>query len=105
MVMVLYRVMERVSINEGKTPVILIAPHIEDTNTGTIVESASNVLGGYSVINNGWKRADKYDYWTEKANCNNLHHCHEDVVKEEFLDPIIRFKNRILKKEKRVCIF
>ena len=90
--------MERVSIKEGKTPIILVAPHgynKDDESTATLAENIANILGCYAVINRGWERADDVDIFQDKADCNNVEHCHEDVVKEEFLDPIIRFKNRI----------
>jgi hypothetical protein len=91
--------MERVSIIEGKAPVIFVAPHgCDDTNTDHIAEHAANALKAYAVINRGWKRADKYDYDQEHADCNNLHHLQEDVVCDEFLAPIKRFASRIRKK-------
>jgi len=99
--------MERVSIISGKKPVIYVAPHgadCDDLNTALIVEQMAEATNGYAVINRGWERAEEIDYKKDKANCNNAYHCHKDVIKEEFLDPIIRFKNRILKKWERVLI-
>lgn len=91
--------MERVSIIEGKEPVILIAPHgADDINTSVIVETAAEELKAYAVINRGFKRSKTFDYSKELADCNNIVHCHEDVVKDEFLDPILRFNKRIKKK-------
>lgn len=99
--------MERVSIVEGKKPIIYVAPHgahCDDVNTALIAEELAEAINGYAVINRGWERANDVDYKKEKANCNNVEHCHKDVIKEEFLDPLLRFKNRILKKWARVCI-
>lgn len=91
--------MERVSIIEGKEPVIFVAPHgADDTNTGLIAETAAEELKAYAVINRGFKRSKTFDYSKEHADCNNITHCHEDVVKDEFLDPILRFNKRIKKK-------
>lgn len=90
--------MERVSVIDGKKPIIIVSPHgfnDDDQNTATVAEAIANTLGCYAVINRGWERADKVDVFSDKADCNNAEHCHEDVVKEEFLDPIIRFRNRI----------
>lgn len=88
---------ERVSIVEGKRPVIFVAPHgPDDTNTGIVARSAAESLGGYAVINNGWRRGPSYDYDTERANCNDITHL-VDVPGDEFLKPLIRFTNRILK--------
>src|SRR5581483_7129048 len=92
--------MERVSIIEGKKPIIIVSPHgfdDDDERTALIAEAIANTLGCYAVINRGWERADKVDVFNDKADCNNVEHCHEDVVKDEFLDPIIRFRNRLRK--------
>jgi hypothetical protein len=100
--------MERVSIISGKIPVIIVAPHGydgDDENTGAMAEYIANDLNAYAVINNAWERGKIVDFMADKADCNNVQHCHEDVVKEEFLDPIIRFKNRILQKHDSVYIF
>lgn len=99
--------LERVSIIDGKKPVIYVAPHgasCDDVNTTLIAEILAETTSGYAVINRGWERAEDIDYKKEKANCNNVEHCHKDVIKEEFLDPLFRFKNRILKKWARVFI-
>lgn len=97
--------MERVSTFEcGKNPVIFVVPHCEDLNISIIAKQAAEAAKGYYVINNGWQNAQEVDQKKDKANCNNVKHCHYDVVKEEFLEPIIRFKNRILKKHKLAYI-
>jgi hypothetical protein len=99
--------LERVTIIDGKKPVIYVAPHgaqCDDTNTARIAEVMAETTKGYAVINRGWERHDTVDYTREKANCNNIEHCHQDVIKEEFLDPLMRFKNRILKKWSRLLI-
>jgi hypothetical protein len=100
-------IQERITLSFGKKPVIYVAPHgcnCDDLNTGIIVNEMASMTDGYAVVNNGWEKADKIDYKNEKANCNNVEHCHADVIKEEFLDPLIRFKNKILKKWSRVLI-
>lgn len=90
--------MERVSAWEGDSPIMVVAPHgADDDNTDYITERIAQELQCYAVINRGWERAMDVDYWNDKANCNDVRHIHEDVVKEEFLDPILRFSNRILK--------
>jgi len=100
--------MERVSIIEGRKPIIVVAPHgydNDDERTALIAEAIANTLGCYAVINRGWERADKVDIFNDKADCNNAQHTHEDVVKEEFLDPIIRFRNRIRKQHSVVHLY
>lgn len=99
---------ERVSIRQGKIPIIVVAPHGydgNDQNTAIIAEHIANTIDCYMIINRGWERSDKVDYMLDKADCNNINHCHEDVVKEEFLDPILRYKNRITSKHEYVYIF
>lgn len=95
----------RVKLIEGKKPIIYVVSHgLEDTNLSFIAEKLADYTQGYAIINNGWERSTAVDYKNDKANCNNVEHCHKNVIKEEFLDPLIRFKNRIIKKWSRVCI-
>lgn len=92
--------MQRVEVKEGKAPVILFAPHGydgDDLKTAMMVQTMASLLDCYAVINHGWERGPSVDCFTDKADCNNVEHCHEDVVKEEILDPILRFSKRILR--------
>lgn len=100
--------MERVSIISGKQPILIVSPHgykNDDENTATVAEAIASVLNCYAVINRGWERADDVDIFNDKADCNNVSHCHEDVVKDEFLDPILRFRARILKRYTKVHMY
>jgi hypothetical protein len=99
--------MERVSISNGELPVLLVAPHgRDDKNTDYLVDRISSEMNLFSVINRGWKKSKKFDYYSERANCNNIKHIHEEVVKDEFLDPILKSVARIQKKlDERVFIF
>jgi hypothetical protein len=98
--------MERVSLISGKTPVIFVAPHgPNDDNTDVIAEIAAAHMNSYAVINRGFQRSDDVNVSKDQANCNNMEHCHKDVVREEFLEPIIRYKNRILKKFPKAFLF
>lgn len=84
--------MERVSVREGNEPLIVVAPHgYDDTNTDLLAETIADSLDAWAVINRGWERARTYDYYKDHANCNYVPHVHEDVVKEEFLDPILNY--------------
>lgn len=88
--------MERVSTIEGNTPAIIVAPHgCDDTNTDIIAESLAKFTNSYAVINRGWRKAPKVDWLNGKANCNSIPHCLEDVVKDEFLDPLRRYVYQI----------
>jgi hypothetical protein len=88
---------ERVSLIVGKLPIILVAPHgSDDTNTDILTEMVAKKTNSYAVINRGFERADIVDVNKDKADCNRINHCKEDVVYEEFLKPIIKFKNQII---------
>jgi len=92
---------ERVNTIIGKNPVILVAPHgADDTNTSIIATYAAKILNCYAVINNGFERADFVDETKDKADCNRVSHCKSDIVFEEFLKPILKFKNNILNSNK-----
>ena len=99
--------MERVSVSYGDLPILLIAPHgVDDYNTDYIVDKIAHDMSVFSVINRGWKRSKSVDYLNDKANCNNISHIYEDVVKEEFLDPIIRIIAKIQKTlDEKIFIF
>lgn len=100
--------MERVKIISGDEPIIVIAPHGyegDDERTTLISETIAQKIGAYAVINQGWERDSVVDCMKDKANCNNVAHCHDEVVKDEFLDPILRFKSKILKKHSSMFIF
>lgn len=100
--------MERVSVIRGIAPVIVVAPHgydQDDQNTDLLAETIAGQIGCYAVINRGWERSEAVDYLRDKADCNNVNHCLEDVVKEEFLEPIIRFKDKILSQGDSCYIF
>ena len=100
--------MERVSIINGKIPILIVAPHgyeKDDEQTALIAEYIANKIGAYAVINRGWERAEEVDFWKDKADCNNINHCFEDVVKEEIIDPILRYKSRILLGHSEMYVF
>jgi len=99
--------MERVIALKGTVPILLIAPHgADDTNTAQITEMVAEKINAYTVINKGWQRSTKAtDYLLDKANCNNVSHLHEDVVKEEFLDPILNYNTQILNNHESCFIF
>jgi hypothetical protein len=90
--------MERITVIDGEdtTPILLVAPHgADDPRTGLLTKLIAEKTGAFAVINNGWERAKNYDYDKDRANCNNIEHCHEDVVKQEFLNPIMEYVNTI----------
>lgn len=91
--------MERVEAIEGSTPVIIVTPHgPDDKNTDLMAEMVASEFGAFAVINRGWMRSASVDPFRDMANCNNIRHLHSDVVREEFLEPVMRFKNRVRRK-------
>jgi hypothetical protein len=69
----------------------LVAPHgADDENTAEMAEILAHDFGAYAVINRGWRKSNRVDQFADLANCNNIKHLHEDVVREEFLNPILR---------------
>lgn len=90
--------MERVSISKGDLPVLLVAPHgPDDLNTDELVDLIASEMNLFSVINRGWKKGYSVDHLEDRADCNNISHLHEDVVREEFLEPILRSVSKIQK--------
>jgi hypothetical protein len=89
--------MERVTVISGEVPLMVVAPHCDDNNTKEIAQFIASTLKCYCVTNNGWKRSDTVDAIGGYANCNDVSHCLEDVVKEEFLEPILGYANRMVK--------
>lgn len=86
---------ERVSVREGILPMVIVAPHgYDDPQTDLIAETLAEKLDCYAVLNHGWERADVVDADIDKANCNSISQIHEDVVKDEFLDPVLRYMHR-----------
>lgn len=86
--------MERVIAMEGEAPVLIVAPHgceQDDSNTAFIAERMAKELNAFVVVNQGWARDSQVNYLRGRANCNDVRHIHEDVVKEEFLDPILKY--------------
>jgi hypothetical protein len=87
---------QRVGYTKGTSinPAIIIAPHgFDDTNTTIIAETIQSELECTSIINYGWERSDTFDYFKDKANCNSIKHASEDVINQEFLEPIIESYN------------
>ena len=98
----------RVDIIEGNIPALIVAPHgceKDDANTDLIAEHIATSIDAYAVINRGWEKSDRVDCFKDKANCNNVKHCHEDVVKDEFLLPIMRYIVQILRFSPYAYIF
>lgn len=89
--------MQRVSAIKGyDSSILIIVPHgHDDPNTSIIGETIIKELNCYGVINYGWERDKTFDYNNDKANCNNIDHIHNIVIEDEFLDPILKFTNKI----------
>lgn len=93
---------ERVSIETGNVPILLVCPHgYDDNNTAIITESCANSLGAYALINHGWRRSSDVDELAGYANCNSVNHCmntNNTVVYDEYGSQFIKLRHKILKK-------
>jgi hypothetical protein len=91
--------MERVSTIPGasQSKILLVVPHgADDINTSVLAEQCCQTAKCNAVINRGFERADHVDVMIDKADCNKVSHVIQDVVRDEFLDPIKRIKERIV---------
>jgi len=90
--------MERVSIIGGGNRILFVAPHGgDDDKIASTATSLAQGLGSFAVINQGWTISHRVDAISGVADCNDARHIHEDVVREEFLRPILRSVSRIKK--------
>ena len=89
--------MERVSSIHGDRPYVIVAPHgPDDPNTEIIAETIATDFKCSAVINRGWEKSSRVDWFKDKANCNNISHCEQDVIREEFFEPVKSHINRAL---------
>lgn len=97
--------MERTSVIEGLGRVLVVAPHGADRpSTALLAEMLAGDLGAFAVINRGWKRSAKVDQLNDMADCNSMKHLQEDVVREEFLNPVLRCVSRIKKNHEKALV-
>lgn len=85
--------MKRVIIKKGDFPALIVSPYV-NTHFNKILQQVADNLKCSRVINNGWEQSSQVDFFNDLADCNNIEHIHADVVKDEFLDPIIEFSDR-----------
>lgn len=89
---------ERVQIIRGKHPILLVAAHGADDNyTAEITEMLANSGEYHAVINWGFERSDTVDAVNDQANCNRVDHVKQDIVFDEFLNPLLKIVNTIKK--------
>lgn len=99
--------MERVGIIQGEVPILIVVPHGGD-NWGImrLGEVLAHDLGAYAVINKGWRQSRNVDSYSDLADCNDIRHLYEDVVRDEFLNPLLRAIARMKKKfSERILVF
>jgi hypothetical protein len=98
--------MERVSVIKGRLPIILVAPHgADDDNTAELTEKCAGMLDAYAVINRGFERADAVDVLNDKADCNRVDHCMDDIVYEEYTHYILKYAEEIQDRQDHVYIY
>lgn len=84
---------------EGQNSILVVAPHGGDNEElADAAEMFARGLGAFAVINRGWRVSNKVDPIRDLANCNDLRQLGEDVVREEFFNPILRSVARIKKR-------
>jgi hypothetical protein len=87
----------RVSTITGDLPIILVVPRgVEDKELGTIAHNIAKNLKVNAVINQGFEVADYVNSCKDLADCNRVDHLVQPVVYDEFLKPLIKFKNRTI---------
>ncbi len=87
---------------------MIVAPHghkDNDYNTDVIADIMATELNASAVINTGWARGPKAILAEGIANLNDLQHCKLNMVKDEFLDPIVEFKKKCIQDHDRCYIF
>jgi hypothetical protein len=90
---------ERVSVIHGKKPIILVVPHgADDTNTAVIAEFAAKYTNCCAVINRGFERSEEVNEAKDLADCNRIDHVKQEVVFDEFLRPIKKFREKFVHK-------
>jgi len=90
---------ERVYTRHGKHNVIIVSPHGgDDTHTATIAKKAAETVDCWAVINQGFERNKTVDIDNDQADCNRIDHITQPIVFDEFLKPIVSFRDRIRKK-------
>lgn len=89
----------RVLTINGKMPVILMSPYgTEHINTAIIAETCANTLLCSAVLNMGFVKSDKVDVNNDKADCHQIDHATQPVVYEEYLQPLVKIKDRFCHK-------
>lgn len=96
---------ERVLTIFRQTPVILVSPHFENDFINEISLEIADQLNCSVIVNNGFEKTNLCDPINSKANCNLIDHCKQELVKEEFFDPFLKFCEKSLDGEKLKTIW
>lgn len=87
-------------------PVVIVAPYGKThLNTHLICETIVNSLNCSGIINYGWEPDLNFNYFKDKADCFNLKHIQEDVIKQEFYNPILESYYSLIQNNKIPFIF
>jgi hypothetical protein len=94
----------------GSTNILLIAPHghpKNDKNTGKLVRALAEQNGFYAIINETYRRADSVETASKDDKRINVNHLGqvETHLQEEFLAPLLEYKNEIVEKYGNPLIF
>lgn len=87
---------ERVSVRHGQMPVILVAPHgADEHNTDVVAKQCAEFLDAHAVVNHGFRKSSTVNTRKDLADCYRIDHLKQPVVKDEFLDALIRAKRAV----------
>jgi hypothetical protein len=90
---------ERVSIIPGKysTTTLLVVPRgANDVHLCDLAERCAEELECYALINRGFEKSEQVDVMKDQADCGRISHIQQEVVYEEFLEPIKHIKERMV---------
>jgi hypothetical protein len=93
--------MARIICHHQDNPIIFVAPHGhqgDDYNTSLIAECAAKEIGANYLINTGFRRNIDVDEARDFADCNNVNHMSDPILRDEFLLPYKRMCIRAKKK-------
>jgi DNA repair photolyase len=94
----------------GHNHILLIAPHghdKDDENTGALTRLVAEQSGSYAIINETYRRAKSFKTASKKGKRVNLNHLAQvkKHLEKELLDPLLDFKNKIVKQYDNALIF
>ena len=88
---------ERVKLIRGNEPTILVCPHI-NIDLISMAKDLAKTLDCYAVINQGFAKSDSVNLKNSEADCYKIDQLKNPVVNDEFLKPLLKYKENCIKK-------